>query len=300
MLKVGMASIIGRPNTGKSTLLNYIVGEKISIVSDIPQTTRHMLRGIYTEDRGQIVFVDTPGWHLGRDHLDRYMNQSCVNAIEGVDCLIYVVDSSERTGEEERRIMERLKPLKTPIILALNKIDLKGKFVPQYLELWESVTGKTVMESKNVTLLPISGRDGTQTDQLIDLVFSFLPTGPLLYEPDVVTDLPQKQAIADLIREKLFMLMRQEVPHSIAVVVDEKRPAKGGTTMIRATILVERPSQKEMVIGAKGQTLKNIGIMARADLEQLLETPVYLDLFVKTHKTWRDNQSMLVDLGYSF
>lgn len=299
-LKSGVVSIVGRPNTGKSTLLNYIVGEKVSIVSDVPQTTRSMLRGIYTEDRGQIVFMDTPGWHLGRDHLDRFMNQSCVNAVDGVDCLVYLVDSSERVGEEERRIVERLKHIKTPIILGLNKIDLKGKRVPEYLELWETAGGKPLAERENFILLPMSGRDGTQVDKLLDAIFSFLPEGPFHYEADVVTDMPQKLAVADIIREKLFMLMRQEVPHSIAVVVDEKRPSKGKTTMIRATILVERDTQKEMVIGVKGQTLKTVGVMARADLEHLLGTKVYLDLYVKSQKSWRDNPSMLIDLGYSF
>ncbi len=299
-LKCGFASIVGRPNTGKSTLLNYIVGEKISIVSDVPQTTRKMIRGVYTDHRGQIVFIDTPGWHIGRDHLDRYMNQACVNAIDGVDCIIHAVDSSERVGEEERRIVSRLKNEKIPIIMALNKIDLKGKFIPEYVELWETARGKPVAGMDNFVLLPLSGRDGIQVEQLLASVFSFLPEGPMLYEPDIVTDVPRKQVVADTIREKLFMFTRQELPHSIAVEIEEMRPAKGKTTYIRAVILVERQTQKEIVIGNKGALLKQVGSLARTDLEVLLETKVFLELFVKSRKNWRDDHNLLTDMGYSF
>ncbi|MBF0386845.1 MAG: GTPase Era [Candidatus Omnitrophica bacterium] len=299
-LKCGFVSIIGRPNTGKSTLLNYIVGEKISIVSDVPQTTRKMLRGIYTDKRGQVVFIDTPGWHLGRDNLDRYMNQACVNAIEGVDCIIHTVDSSERVGEEERRVVARLKNQKVPIIVALNKIDLKGKFIAEYVELWESARGMPVSEMKDFVLLPLSGRDGIQVDQLLEVVFSFLPQGPMLYEPDIVTDVPRKQAVADIIREKLFLLTREEVPHAIAVEVEEMRPVKGKTTYIRAAILVERQTQKEIVIGNRGSMVKQVGSLARTELEALLETKVFLELFVKFRKNWRDDHDLLVDMGYSF
>ncbi|MEI6438308.1 MAG: GTPase Era [Candidatus Omnitrophota bacterium] len=300
MLKCGFASIIGRPNTGKSTLLNYLVGEKISIVSDIPQTTRKMIRGIYTDERGQVIFIDTPGWHIGRDHLDRYMNQACVNSIEGVDCIIYVVDSSERVGEEERRIVSRLKNEKVPVIMALNKIDLKGKHIPEYVELWEQERGQPIAEMKDFILLPLSGRDGIQTDQLLSSVFSFLPEGPMLYGADIVTDVPRKQVVADIIREKLFLLTRQELPHAIAVEVEEMRPAKGKTTYIRAAIIVERQTQKEIVIGNRGSMVKQVGSLARADLEALLETKVFLELFVKSRKNWRDDHDLMVDLGYTF
>ncbi|MBF0595297.1 MAG: GTPase Era [Candidatus Omnitrophica bacterium] len=300
MLRCGFVSIIGRPNTGKSTLLNYIVGEKISIVSDVPQTTRKMLRGIYTDARGQIVFIDTPGWHIGRDHLDRYMNQACANALDGVDCIIHSVDCSERVGEEERRVVSRLKNEKVPIILALNKIDLKGKYIPEYVELWETARGMPVAAMKDFVLLPISGRDGIQIDQLLTSVFSFMPQGPMLYEPDVVTDVPRKQAVADIIREKLFLHTREELPHAIAVEVEEMRPSKGKTTYIRAVIVVERQTQKEIVIGNKGSMIKQVGSLARTDLEALLETKVFLELFVKFRKNWRDDHDLLVDMGYSF
>jgi len=299
-LKCGFVSIVGRPNVGKSTLLNAIVGEKIAIVSPVPQTTRSAVKGIFTDKRGQIVFLDTPGWHIGRDHLDRYMNQSCLNAIDGVDCIVHLVDSSERTGEEEFRIVERLKHVKVPIVLGLNKIDLKGEFVSDYIALWETARGKKISEFENFIMVPLSGLQGTQVDALVDVVFSFLPEGPFFYEPDTVTDVPKKQAVADIIREKLFLEMREEVPHSIAVTVEEIRPAKGKATYIRAVVMVERDSQKEIVIGHRGQMIKQVGTMARADLETLMETKVFLELFVKAQKNWRDDSSMLEDMGYSF
>jgi GTP-binding protein Era len=298
--RAGFASIIGRPNVGKSTLLNRIVGEKVAIVSPVPQTTRNAVRGIYTDERGQIVFIDTPGWHLGRDHLDRYMNQSSVNSMEGVDCIIHLVDTTRQVGEEERQVVWRLKDAKVPIIVGLNKIDLKGKHLSQYIALWEEARGKKAEEMEGITLLPMSGLEGTQMDKLIDLIFTFLPNAPLYYEADVVTDAPQKQVIADTIREKLFLLTREELPYSIAVIIEEMRPAKGNTTFIRAVILVERDSQKEIVIGHKGQMLKQVGTMARQELEVLLEGKVFLELFVKFRKNWRDDVSVLAELGYAF
>jgi GTP-binding protein Era len=299
-LRCGFVAVMGRPNTGKSTLVNRIVGEKIAIVSPVPQTTRNSIRGIYNDERGQIVFIDTPGWHIGRDGLDRFMNKSCQNALEGIDCVIHLADTSRVVGEEEFRVVERLKGLKKPIILGLNKVDLKSEFLEEYIALWEQARGQKVEEMENFVMIPLSGKQGTQVEKLIDLVFERLPTGPLFYEPDDICDVPKKQAVADIIREKLFLQMREEVPHSIAVVVDEMRPSKGKTTRISATIFVERDSQKEIVIGAKGQMIKQVGTMARLELEQLLETKVFLDLLVKSQKNWRDDHHMLADMGYTF
>ena len=299
-LKCGFVSIVGRPNTGKSTLLNYLVGEKVAIVSPVPQTTRTAVRGIFTDERGQIVFVDTPGWHAGRDGLDRFMNKSCQNSLEGVDAVVYVVDTSRTVGEEEHQIARRLKSVKVPVVMALNKIDLKGDHVGQYIQLWEEVKGKKIEAIENFVMIPVSGRAGTQTDKLLDILFGFMPSGPFFYEPDVVSDMPQKQLVSDIIREKLFLLTREELPHSIAVVVEEMRPVKGKTTQIRAVIYVERDSQKEIIIGAKGQMVKNVGTQARTDLEGLLDNKVFLELHVKTQKNWRDDHSMLADMGYIF
>ncbi len=299
-LKCGFVSIVGRPNTGKSTLLNYLVGEKVAIVSPVPQTTRTAVRGIFTDKRGQIVFVDTPGWHAGRDGLDRFMNKSCQNSLEGVDAVVYVVDTSRTVGEEERQIARRLKSVKVPVVMALNKIDLKGDHIGQYIELWEEAKGRKIDEIENFVMIPVSGRAGTQTDKLLDVLFGFLPSGPFFYEEDIVSDMPQKQLVSDMIREKLFLLTREELPHSIAVVVEEMRPVKGKTTHIRAVIFVERDSQKEIIIGARGQMVKKVGTMARAELEALLGNKVFLELHVKAQKNWRDDHGMLADMGYIF
>lgn len=300
VLKCGFVSIVGRPNTGKSTLLNYLVGEKVAIVSPVPQTTRTAVRGIFTDKRGQIVFVDTPGWHAGRDGLDRFMNKSCQNSLEGVDAVVYVVDTSRTVGEEERQIARRLKSVKVPVVMALNKIDLKGDHIGQYIELWEEAKGRKIDEIENFVMIPVSGRAGTQTDKLLDVLFGFLPSGPFFYEEDIVSDMPQKQLVSDMIREKLFLLTREELPHSIAVVVEEMRPVKGKTTHIRAVIFVERDSQKEIIIGARGQMVKKVGTMARAELEALLGNKVFLELHVKAQKNWRDDHGMLADMGYIF
>ena len=299
-LKCGFVSIVGRPNTGKSTLLNQLVGEKVAIVSPVPQTTRTSVRGILTDERGQIVFVDTPGWHSGRDGLDRFMNRTSRNSLDGVDAVVYVVDTSRRVGEEEHQIAQRLKSVTVPVVMVLNKIDLKGEFIHAYIALWEEAKGETVDRMTDFVMIPASGRDGIQTDKLIDVLFGLLPQGPFFYEPDIISDTPQRQLAGDIIREKLFLLTREELPHSIAVVVEEMRPVKGKTTRIRAVIYVERDSQKEIVIGAKGQMLKKVGTMAREELEVLLETKVFLELHVKAQKNWRDDQGMLADMGYAF
>ncbi|VAX36721.1 GTP-binding protein Era [hydrothermal vent metagenome] len=293
-----MVSIVGRPNVGKSTLLNTIVGEKIAIVSKIPQTTRNQIRGIYTEERGQIVFIDTPGIHLGRDKLDRFMNQVSSGTMQNTDCLIYVVDTSRRIGAEEQSAVEKLKALKVPIILALNKIDLKNPGVPEYIEFWEEAKGMPVTEMKDFAMVALSGRADTNVNKLLDVVFDFLPEGENLYPEDTVCDIPQKLAIADIIREKLFMHLKNELPHAVSVVIEEMRPIRGKTQLIKALILVERSTQKEIVIGKGGLALKRVGSLARYDLEDLLESKVYLECYVKVQKNWRDNPILLQELGY--
>ncbi len=297
--KCGMVTIIGRPNVGKSTLLNKIVAEKVAIVSRVPQTTRNQVRGIYNDERGQIVFIDTPGLHLGHDKLDKFMNQSAGGTIEEADCIIYLADVSRRIGLEEKNIAQRLAPVKTPLILALNKIDLKKDLIPDYIAMWEQQKGMSVNEMKDFTLLPISSQKGINVDKLIDVVFEYLPQGPLLYPPDIVCDAPQKMVIADVIREKLFEMMREEVPHSLGVVVEDMQPRRNKVMHIKALILVERDSQKEIVIGKNGSVLKKAGTLARVELEDLLETKVFLELYVKVQKKWRDDASLLQDIGYA-
>jgi GTP-binding protein Era len=300
-LKSGMVAIVGRPNVGKSTLLNAILGEKVSIVSNVPQTTRHQIRGIHTDERGQIVFIDTPGIHVGKDKFDKYMNKASLGSIDGVDAVIHMVDASEKTGLEEKHVISRLNKCGKPIIVGLNKIDItKGKFVPEYIKLWEEIRGVPMTEMKDLILFPLSALKGTNVKKLVDLLFEQVPQGPLLYPEDTITDFPKRMAMADLIREKLFLLMREEIPHSIAVIIEGVQPKRGKVLHIRAAILVERESQKEIVIGKAGAILKQVGSEARRDLEELVGSKVFLELFVKTSSHWREDYSTLEEMGYVF
>ncbi|HQP10977.1 MAG TPA: GTPase Era [Candidatus Omnitrophota bacterium] len=297
--RCGTVSIVGRPNVGKSTLLNQIVGEKVAIVSRVPQTTRSQVRGIYNDERGQIIFIDTPGLHLGKDKLDKLMNQSAGGTMEDVDCVIYLVDTSRRVGPEEESIAARVAGVKRPVILGLNKADLKSENIADYIALWEKVKGKPVTEIKKFTMIALSGQRGTNTETLIDIIFEYLPPGPALYPTDIVCDAPKKLVVADIIREKFFQVLQQEVPHSLGVTIEDIRPVRKKTTHITALIFVERDSQKEIVIGRKGSMLKKVGTLARQELEELLETKVFLECFVKTHKGWRDDVSLLQELDHN-
>jgi GTPase len=298
-LRTGAVSIVGRPNVGKSTLLNAIVGEKVAIVSKVPQTTRNQIRGIYNDTRGQIVFIDTPGLYRGRDKLDQFMNRSAYSAVHDVECVIHLVDVSEPVGKDEEEITGRLAQLTVPVILGLNKVDLTDKFIPQYIDLWSEVKKKPITELENFTLLPLSGLTGTHLDKLIDTVYSYLPVGPALYPLDTVCDVPQSMAIADIIREKLLGVLRQEIPHSVAVLIEtfEKRPQN--VTYIGAVVLVDKESQKNIVIGKGGHVLKEVGTLARQELEALLETKIFLEIFVKFNRNWRDKSDLLLEMGYS-
>ena len=297
-MRCGVVTIVGRPNTGKSTLLNRILKEKVAIVSRVPQTTRHQIRGIYNDERGQIIFIDTPGLHVGRDQLDKFMNQASGATLHEADCVIYLVDTSRRIGEEENYAVDKLKSVQAPLILALNKVDLKGEYLPDYISLWEKAKGQSVNEMKNFTLLPLSSQEGINVDKLIDILFDYLPEGPALYPVDTVSDVPQKMVIADIIREKFFELMKQEIPHALGVMIEEMQPRRQKVVYIKALILVERESQKEIVIGKQGAVLKNVGTLARAELEDLLEAKVFLELYVKVQKDWRDNAAFLRESGY--
>ncbi len=296
--RCGTVSIVGRPNVGKSTLLNAILGEKIAIVSPVPQTTRNRIRGIYNDERCQIIFIDTPGLHRGRDTLDNFMNQASSSAMEDVDCIIHLVDTTRVVGEEEEMIVDRLKTVNVPIILGLNKIDVKKRNVAEYIALWERARGKPVTELENFTMITLSGKDGINIKDLIDVIYSYLPEGAALYPQDTVSDMPQKLAIADIIREKFLFLLREELPHSLGVVIEHIQPIRKRTTHIKALVFVERQTQKEIVIGKAGMMLKKVGTLAREELEGLLGTKVFLELFVKVQKKWRDDIHILQELGY--
>lgn len=299
-VKCGTVAIVGRPNTGKSTLLNSIIGEKITIVSPVPQTTRNQIRGIFTDERGQIIFTDTPGWHLGKDHLDSYMKASATAAMEGVDGLIYLVDLVRRIGPEEEGVARQVKEAKCPVILGMNKVDAGHDRIPEYIAFWEKIKGCPVQEMKDFTMIPLSGSQGTNVEKLIGLIFDQLPTGPLLYPEDTISDTPQKLAIADIVREKLFNLTREEIPHALGVVIERMQKVKGNTWHINVLIIVEKTSQKEIVIGKGGKMLKDVGTQARLELEQILEKKVFLELYVRVEKNWRDKPSYLQELGYDW
>ena len=298
--KSGMVSIVGRPNVGKSTLLNRLLGQKVAIVSKVPQTTRHQIRGIYNDKRGQIVFIDTPGFHRGKDKLDEFMNNASSATFDSVDCLIYLVDTTRRIGKEEEAIAQQLKDVKGPLILAFNKVDLKkDSEIPEYISFWEKVKGQPVTDMKKFSMIALSAQEGINIDKLIDLLFEYLPDGPALYPEDQLSDIPQKLVMAETIREKLFGLLREELPHSVGVVIEDIQTVKK-ILRIKALIYVERESHKEIVIGKKGQMLKTVGTLARHELESMLKTKIFLEIFVKVQENWRDDVGLLQEFGYSF
>ena len=294
----GMAAIVGRPNVGKSTLLNALVGEKIAIVSKVPQTTRNQVRGIYGDERGQIVFVDTPGLHRVKDRLDQFMKSTAMGSLNDTDVIIHLVDAMDSVGADEEELVRRLAALEIPVIVGFNKVDKGDRCIPEYIGLWERMSGKKITELKNVVIVPLSGKSGLNLDKLLDLLFERLPPGPPLYPQDTVCDIPQRMVMADIIREKLLNVMREEVPHSLAVIIESIEPRRKKTQHINALILVEKDSHKSIVIGKSGSVLKKIGTLARTELEDLLESRVYLEIHVKVKKDWRDNIEYLQQMGY--
>ena len=299
ILHCGVVAIIGRPNTGKSTLLNHILQEKVAIVSKIPQTTRYKIKGIFTDPRGQIVFIDTPGMHIPKHSMGKYMLRQIDDAIAACDLLIHLVDTTKPLGEEERLVIEKIKDAKIPIVLGLNKIDVNPKFLNDYIEAWEEAKNKKVTElTDNFKLIPLSALSGTNLDKLLEVIFQTLPQGEMLYPKDMLTDLPQRLAIADIIREKLFELLRQEIPHSLAVYIEAMQPRSHKLIYIRAIILIERESQKSIIIGKQGEFLKEAGSRAREEIEKLLEKKIFLETFVKVKPHWRQDHQILKQLGY--
>jgi GTP-binding protein Era len=291
-IKSGFVCIIGRPNVGKSTLLNQIVGQKIAIVSDKPQTTRNRILGICTNDEGQAVFLDTPGIQRPRHRLGEYMLKVVRRAMDGVDLLLYVVDTAAPTGPGEEFILNQVGGVRTPVILVLNKIDLIRKDGLLPVMEWYSRRGAFL------EIVPASALTGANLDQVKRLIFDNLPEGPYYYPQEMVTDQPERFVAAEIIREKVLLLTREEVPHSIAVVVEEMQTRANQTLYLPAVIYVERESQKGILIGKSGQMLKEIGRLARLELEALFGNKIFLELWVKVKKEWRDNESALQSFGY--
>ena len=288
----GFVSIVGRPNVGKSTLLNRILGEKIVITSDKPQTTRNRIQGIHNVPSGQIVFIDTPGIHRAKTRLNKFMVEEALSSIQGVDVILFLVEGGADPAKEAGMIKEVLGGVETPVILVLNKIDLipKGELLERMLVYGETYPFKEI--------IPVSALTGDGVDQLVQLVHGLLPEGPCYFPEDILTDVPERFIAAEIIREKIFRLTRDEVPYSVAVVVDSFKERPDGLVSIAATINVERDSQKGIIIGRKGEMLKKIGTQARQEIEQLLDTKVFLELFVRVSGEWSDNSRMLKEFGY--
>lgn len=290
--KSGFVALIGRPNVGKSTLLNYLVGQKVAIMSLQPQTTRNKISGIYTDDQEQIVFIDTPGIHKPKNKLDDFMDKSSYSALDEVDVVLFMVEP-EPAGKGDQYIAELLKKIKKSVFLVINKID---KVHPDEL--------LSIIDSyKNLgdfaEIVPISASQGNNVSELIKTIAKYLPEGPQFYDADQLTDRPEYFIVAELIREQVLKLTHEEVPHATAVVVDRMRDHEGGKLQVEATIYVERPGQKGIIIGKKGQMLKQIGIAARQEIEALLGEKVNLRLWVKVQKNWRSDPAFLKSIGYN-
>jgi GTP-binding protein Era len=289
--KSGFIAIIGRPNVGKSTLMNELIGQKVAITSPVAQTTRNRLRGILTTPEAQIIFVDTPGIHKPHHELGKVLVQNAVSTINNVDVVLFVVDASSSAGGGDRYIVELLKNSQTPVIVGLNKTDLQGENKEKLQESYAEIV------EDNWELVNFSALTGQGLDQLQSKLIEKLEEGPYYYPPDLVTDQPERFIIGELIREQILLLTREEIPHSVAVTV-EKIEEGEKLTKIFAAINVERKSQKGIIIGQKGQMLKQIGTASRKQMQKLLSGKVYLELFVKVEPKWRQSRMRLAEFGY--
>ena len=290
--KSGFVAIVGRPNVGKSTFMNYVLGQKIAIMSDKAQTTRNKIQGVYTKDDAQIVFLDTPGIHKPKNELGEFMVKSAYSALKEVDAVLFMVNVSEKRGPGDDFIIEKLKGIKTPIFLVLNKLDLVTPEV--LLDRVESY--KDALDFAGV--FPISVLQGNNVNELMEGLINALPEGPQYYPADQITDHPEYFVVSELIREKILQLTQEEIPHSVAVTVDKMQKDEFDKVHVYANIIVERKSQKGIIIGKGGRLLKEIGTRARRDIQQLLGNKVYLELWVKVEKDWRKHKSNLQEYGY--
>lgn len=290
--KSGFVAVVGRPNVGKSTLINTLIADKIVIVSDKAQTTRNRIICIYTDEEKQIVFMDTPGIHKPKHKLGEFMVEAATESLKETDAVLFVVAGNEKRGPGDNFILEKLKAVKVPVFLVINKIDMMTK--EEILNV--IVNYKDAYDFAGI--IPISAKEKENTDAILDDLEKVLPEGPQYFPEDMVTDQPERLLVAEIIREKLFLETKEEIPHSIAVEVEEMKTRPDNTTYIRATIFCERDSQKGIIIGKHGAMLKKIGAQARGDVERLLATKVYLDLWVKVKSDWRNKSGMLSELGY--
>lgn len=291
--KTGFVTIIGRPNVGKSTLMNRLIGQKIAITSNKPQTTRNKIKTVYTDERGQIVFVDTPGIHKAKNKLDNYMVNVAEKTLSEVDVILWLVEPTDYVGAGEQHIVKQLKQTKTPVVLVINKVDtVKKEEVLKFINAY-----KNLLDYGDI--VPVSARRGDNTDELLNVIYKYLPYGPLYYDEDTLTDQPMRQIVAELIREKALHALDAEVPHGIAVTVERMKERPDGSVVdIDATIICERESHKGIIIGKQGAMLKKIGTNARYEIEKMLEQQINLKLWVKVRKDWRDSDIMIKNFGY--
>lgn len=292
--KSGFVTIIGRPNVGKSTLMNHLIGQKIAITSKKPQTTRTRIRTILTEERGQVVFIDTPGIHKAKNKLGEYMVEAAEGTLSEVDLILWLVEPTNFIGAGERHILEKLQNVKTPVVLVINKTDtVEPEKVAEAI-----VTYKD--QYSFAEIVPLSALKGTGTSGLTDVIFKYLEEGPMYYDEDEITDQPERQIVAELIREKALRLLDDEIPHGIAVGIERMKERPGGGFFdIDATIVCERDSHKGIIIGKQGSMLKKIGTQARHEIESLLGFRINLKLFVKVKKDWRDSDFLIKNYGFT-
>ena len=291
--KSGFVTLIGRPNVGKSTLMNQLIGQKIAITSDKPQTTRNRIQTVYTDERGQIIFLDTPGIHKAKNKLGEYMVSVAEHTLKEVDVILWLVEPSTFIGAGERHIAEQLNKVKTPVILVINKIDtVKKEEILAFIAAYKDIC-------KFAEIIPVSALKAINVDDVKDSIFKYLPAGPQFYDEDTVTDQPMRQISAELIREKALRMLDDEIPHGIAVVIDQMKERPNGLIDIDATIVCERDSHKGIIIGKNGSMLKRIGTAARLEIENLMDTKVNLKLWVKVRKEWRDSDLYMKNYGYN-
>lgn len=289
--KSGFAALIGRPNVGKSTLMNCLIGQKIAITSKKPQTTRNRIQTVYTSEEGQIVFVDTPGIHKAKNKLGDYMVNVAEHSLREVDVILWLVEPTDYIGAGEQHIIEELKKVKTPVILVVNKIDtVKKEQLLESIDIYRK-------QLDFAEIVPVSALKKDNTEVLIAQIMQYLPEGPAFYDEDTITDQPTRQIVAELIREKVLHSIDEEIPHGVAVTIESMKYGKK-LVDIHATIICERDSHKGIIIGKGGQMLKKIGSLARPEIEDLLEQHVNLQLWVKVKKDWRDSDFLIKNFGY--
>ena len=291
--KSGFVTLIGRPNVGKSTLMNHLIGQKIAITSSKPQTTRNRIQTVYTDERGQIIFLDTPGINRAKNKLGDYMLKVAQRTLNEVDVVLWLVEPSTFIGKGEQYIIEQLKKVRTPIFLIINKIDtVEEKMIFEAIEKYKDVVDFA-------EIIPVSALKDKNTDDIIATIFEYLSPGPMYYNEDTITDQPERQIVAELIREKALRLLDKEIPHGIAVVIDSMKVRKRkGIMDIDATIICEKDSHKGIIIGKQGSMLKKIGSQARREIENLLGMKVNLQIWIKVKKDWRDSDFLLKNYGY--